>query len=95
MCFTVPIAGRGWQGGSLSDSQYSLNSDVVFVDQSEVQQGMVAAVTQGHHTGCIISFKGSYRLCQWFLESFDLGSLCWLTFGGKSTGWWEISSCLE
>ena len=24
-------------------------------------------------------------MCQWLLESFDLGSLCWLTFGGKST----------
>ena len=52
-------------------------------DQLEVQQGTVASVTQGHHTGCIISFKGTYRSCQWLLESFDLGSLCWLTFGGK------------
>ena len=23
--------------------------------------------------------------CQWLLESLDLGSLCWLIFGGKST----------
>ena len=29
------------------------------------------------------------------LKSFDLGSLCWLTFGGKSTVWREISSRLE
>ena len=65
------------------------------MDQQEVQQGTVASVTQGQHTGCIISFKGTYRSCQWLLESFDLGSLCWLTFGGKSTGWWEISSCLD
>ena len=55
------------------------------VDQREVQQGTVASVTQGHHTGCIVSFKGTYRSCQWLLESFDLGALCWLTFGGKST----------
>ena len=65
------------------------------VDQREVQQGTVASVTQGHHTGCIVSFKGTYRSCQWLLESFDLGSLCWLTFGGKSTGWQEISSRLD
>ena len=45
----------------------------------------MASVTQGHHTGCIISLKGTYRSCQWLLESFDLGSLCWLTFGRKST----------
>ena len=54
-------------------------------DQREVQQGTVASVTQGHHTGCIVSLKGTYRSCQWLLESFDLGSLCWLTFGRKST----------
>ena len=53
-------------------------------DQQEVQQGMVASVTQGH-TGCIVSLKGTYRSCQWLLESFDLSSLCWLTFGRKST----------
>ena len=28
-------------------------------------------------------------------ESFDLGSLCWLTFGRKSTVWQEISSRLD
>ena len=64
-------------------------------DQQEVQQGTVASVTQGHHTGCIVPFKGTYRSCQWLLESFDLGSLCWLTFGRKSTGWQEISSHLD
>ena len=37
----------------------------------------------------------TYRSCQWLLESFDLGSLCWLTFGGKSTVWQEISSRLD
>ena len=45
----------------------------------------MASVTQGHHTGCIVSLKGTYRSCQWLLESFDLASLCWLTFDGKST----------
>ena len=29
------------------------------VDQREVQQGMVAQVTQGQHTGCIIPLKGN------------------------------------
>ena len=35
----------------------------------------------------VVSFhyKGIYRSCQWLLESLDLGSLCWLIFGGKST----------
>ena len=42
-------------------------------------------MTQGQHTGCMVSLKGTYRSCQWLSESFDLGSLCWLTFGGKST----------
>ena len=36
-----------------------------------------------------------YRSCQWLLESFGLGSLCWLNFGGKSTVWWEISSHVD
>ena len=31
------------------------------MDQREVQQGMVASVAQGQHTGCIVSFKGTYR----------------------------------
>ena len=45
----------------------------------------------------VVSFqlRVSYRLCQWLLDSFDLGSLCWSTFGGKSTVWWEISSRLD
>ena len=42
-------------------------------------------MTQGQHPGCIIPLKGTYRLCQWLLESLDLGSLCWLIFGRKST----------
>ena len=29
--------------------------------------------------------RETYRSCQWLLESLDLGSLCWLIFGGKST----------
>ena len=45
----------------------------------------------------VVSFhlRVTYRSCQWLLESFDLGSLCWLTFGRKSTVWWEISSHLD
>ena len=45
----------------------------------------------------VVSFhlRVTYRSCQWLLESFDLGSLCWLTFGGKSTVWQEIPSCLD
>ena len=45
----------------------------------------------------VVSFhlRVIYRSCQWLLESFDLGSLCLLTFGGKSTVWQEISSRLD
>ena len=86
-----------WQGRPLSDSQQSFNATSSpcgnkcahrrrsIVDQREVQQGTVAQVTQGQHPGCIIPLKGTYRSCQWLLESLDLGSLCWLIFGGKST----------
>ena len=107
MCFTVPIAGRaGGAGPSQAPSTATIamlsscgnkraHRRRSIVDQQEVQQGTVASVTQGQHTGCIISFKGTYRSCQWLLESFDLGSLCSLTFGRKSTGWQEISSCLD
>ena len=59
MCFIEPIVGRDWQGRSLSDSQHSYRSDVVFMRkqvcpwrrtiavQREVQQRTVASVTQG------------------------------------------------
>ena len=45
----------------------------------------------------VVSFhlRLTYRSCQWLLESFDLGLLCWLTFGRKSTVWQEISSRLD
>ena len=45
----------------------------------------------------VVSFhlRVTYRSCQWLLDSFDLGSMCWLTFGRKSTVWWEISSRLD
>ena len=33
LCFTVPIDGRGWRGRSLSGSQYSYKSDVVFMQE--------------------------------------------------------------
>ena len=34
----------------------------------------------------VVSFhlRGTYRSCQWLLESLDLGSLCWLTLAGKA-----------
>ena len=47
------------------------------------------------HTGCIISLKGIILIVSVALKSFDLGSLCWLTFGRKSTVSWEIPSCLD
>ena len=52
-------------------------------------------MTQGHHSGCIIHLREIYRSCQCLLERADLGSLCWLTFGGKSTDWQKISSRLD
>ena len=87
-----------WRGRSLSDCQHSHTATSSscgnkcahwrrsIADQREVQQGTVAQVTQGQHSGCIFPLKGNiYRSCQWLLESLDLGSLCWLIFGGKST----------
>ena len=107
MCFTVQLlveAGGAGPSQTPSTATKAMSSSCgnkcahqrrSIADQQEVQQGTVASVTQGQHTGCIVSFKGTYRSCQWLLESFDLGSLCWLTFGGKSTDWWEISSRLD
>ena len=60
-----------WWGRSLSDSQHShtaMSSSCgnkcahrrrSITDQREVQQGMVAQVTQGQHSGCIIPLKGN------------------------------------
>ena len=52
--------------------------------QWEVQQ---EAVAQWHkeHSGCIVSIKGNYSIVSVALMSFDLGSLCWLTFSEEST----------
>ena len=86
-----------WRGRSLSDSQHSHTATSSscgnkcahrrrsIADQREVQQGTVATATQGHTQVVSFHYKGIYRSCQWLLESLDLGSLCWLIFGGKST----------
>ena len=72
MCFTVPIAGlsAGGAGPSQTPSRASIAMSSScgnkcahrrrsIADQQEVQQGMVASVTQGQHTGCIVSLKGN------------------------------------
>ena len=60
-----------WWGRSLSDSQHSHTATSSscgnkcahrrrsIMDQREVQQGTVAQVTQGQHSGCIIPLKGN------------------------------------
>ena len=60
-----------WRGRSLSDSQHSHTATSSscgnkcahrrrsITDQREVQQGMVATVTQGQHSGCIIPLQGN------------------------------------
>ena len=60
-----------WWGRSLSDSQHShmatssscgnkcAHRRRSIVDQQEVQQGTVAQVTQGQHSGCIFPLKGN------------------------------------
>ena len=86
-----------WQGRSLSDSQQSYNSDVVFMREQvcsseEVHCGSARSTagdggisdTRTTHR-LYLSIKREHRSCQWLLESLDLGSLCWLIFGGKST----------
>ena len=61
-----------WWGRSLSDSQHSHTATLSscgnkcahrrrsITDQREAQQGTVAQVTQGQHTGCIIPLKGEH-----------------------------------
>ena len=86
-----------WQGRSLSDSQHSYNSDVVSMREQvcsseEVHCGS-ARSTAGD--GGSSDTRTTHRLYlsitrenidrQWLSESRDLGSLCWLIFGGKST----------
>ena len=63
-----------WQGRPLSDSQQSFNvmsspcgnncahRRRSIADQREVQQGTVAQVTQGQHSGCIIPLKGNIEI---------------------------------
>ena len=60
-----------WRGRSLSDSQHSHTATSSscgnkcahrrrsITDQREVQQGTVAQVTQGQHSGCIFPLKGN------------------------------------
>ena len=60
-----------WRGRSLSDSQHSHTATSSscgnkcahrrrsIADQREVQQGTVATVTQGQHSGCIIPLQGN------------------------------------
>ena len=60
-----------WWGRSLSDSQHSHTATSSLfgnkcahqrrsiTDQREVQQGTVAQVTQGQHSGCIIPLQGN------------------------------------
>ena len=63
-----------WQGRSLSDSQHSHTATSSscgnkcahrrrsITDQQEVQQGTVAQVTQGQHTGCIFPLQGNIQI---------------------------------
>ena len=94
-----------WQGRPLLDSQQSFNSDVVFMQEQvcsleEVHCGSARSTagdggfrdTRTTHRLYHFIKEGTYRSCQWLLESFDLGSLCWLTFGGKST---ELAASLK
>ena len=86
-----------WRGRSLSDSQQSYNSDVIFMREQvcsskEVHCGSARSTAGDGGTSdtkttprLYHSNKREHRLCQWLLESLDLGSLCWLIFGGKST----------
>ena len=72
MCFTVPIAGKSAGGAGPSQTPSRATTAMSsscgnkcahqrrsIADQQEVQQGMVAQVTQGQHPGCIISLKGN------------------------------------
>ena len=63
-----------WQGRSLSDSQHSFSATSSscgnkcahrrrsIVDQQVAQQGTVAQMTQGQHTGCIFPLKRNIEI---------------------------------
>ena len=75
MCFTVPIAGLSTGGAGPSQTpsvattakSSSCRNKCAhrrrsIVDQREVQQGTVAQVTQGQHSGCIIPLQGNIQI---------------------------------
>ena len=88
---------ESWRGRSLSDSQHSYNSDVVSVreqvcsseevhcgsERSTAGDGGSSDTRTTHRLYLSITRENLDR--QWLSESRDLGSLCWLIFGGKST----------
>ena len=98
MCFTVPIAGlsAGWAGPSQTPS-IAIRRRRLHAGTSVLIGGGPLRISEKYSRGrwCkshkdntqVVSshYKGIYRSCQWLLESLDLGSLCWLIFGGKST----------
>ena len=67
MCFTVLVeAGGAGPSQAPSTATKAMLSSCrnkcahrrrSIVDQCEVQQGMVASVTQGQHTGCIVHLR--------------------------------------
>ena len=74
MCFTVPIAGLSAGGAGPSQTPSIATTATSsscgnkcahrrrsIADQQEVQQGTVAQVTQGQHTGGIFPLQGKYR----------------------------------
>ena len=79
----MPIVGRDWQGRSLSDSQHSYRSDVVYMRNKCAQWRRLIAGQEstavdggindiGKHTGCIVSFKGNIRIVSVALRALTL-----------------------
>ena len=105
LCYTVPIAGRGWQSRSLSDSKHNYTSDVIYMrkqvcsseeahySSARVQQWMVVSDTSSIE---VVTFhlRVLLGLCQWLLELWP-----WLIvlvdLWQEKHSWQEISSCLD
>ena len=84
MCYTVPFTGRGWQSRSLSDSQYSYNSNIIYMQKKcapsneEVHQIRESTAVNGGNSDTrsiqVVSFqlRVLFSLCQWLLRVLTL-----------------------
>ena len=98
MCCTEPIVGQRLAGQVPSQtSSAAIGSDVVFMRKqvcpaekdhcgsARGTAGGSGSVTQGGIQVVSFQLRVHYMIVSVALMSFDLGSLCWLTFNKEST----------